>query len=93
MICVGCGVETETLCAEHTACLACHEAEMKAMWLEIGNLSSLVQQLQNALRKRTGERVLGSRIIGSMWNPSDPKEKDDLKATIRSIHKHLGLEV
>lgn len=95
MVCTACGHDdVGTLCAEHQACLPCHEHEMKTLWQEIGNLARLVQQLQAELRKRKGmqtPRALGSRIIGSMWNPSDPTEKDDIRSTVRSIHKHLGI--
>ena len=60
--------------------------------VELRNARDAVALVQRRNRNDTpAPRTLGDRIIGSMWNPRDPKEQDSVALTVSSIHRFLNI--
>ena len=90
MQCRNCQQVVDTVCAEHGACLPCHELELRHLVRERDNAYDYLamQQQQPQVKQHTW----GERNIGSQWYPSDPKDalRDDIERTSTSINKFLG---
>ena len=74
--------------------MLCHETWLARAMRELTSASELLARLQSGKSAiPPKQRTLGERIIGSMWNPRDGDERDDIAATYRSIERFLHISI
>lgn len=85
-MCPNCRKQTKFVCRYHGVCFNCHDDAINDLREEV---MYATQRYPNTESEDEGftTRTLGSRIVGSMWNPGDPSEKDDIPALVRRINR------